>query len=122
MLVKSSRREPNASANCGGLDMLAVWGGQYILHTCACRSNTHHSAMPHIIAQHGLSRHTTDQRRTHHTIHTCLKPAQQAMSLMNGGKKMTLAVSVMGDRWPKWRVKEGSHGRKPAPGDAWHDQ
>jgi hypothetical protein len=46
---------------------------------------------------------------------TCLKPAQQAISLMKGAANITLAVSVMGERPPKALVNEGIQGRKPAP-------
>lgn len=46
---------------------------------------------------------------------TCRKPAQEQMSRMNGGKKITVAVSVTGLMPGKCRLKDGIHGRKPAP-------
>jgi hypothetical protein len=73
-----------------------------------------------LISGHACSANSSDHS-SDHTL-TCLNPAQQAMSRMKGGKKMTLAVSVMGRRPPNHLVKEGIQGRKPAPAHdtAWH--
>jgi hypothetical protein len=67
------------------------------LHLAA---NTLHAGTARPMAEHSLIQKANESPSVQVTPSclppTCLKPAQHAMSRMKGGKKMTLAVSVMG--------------------------